>query len=138
VGLRTLRYLEALPGAIHLDYQFFADSWGVQAHTLEPRLYWKFTDKINLAAYARFYLQRAADFWQRAYVVAPGQVPGYRTLDRDLSDYYAVTGGARFEWTGTRLSGYVDGRAMETVYSDYLFLDSRLALIAQAGLRLQF
>ena len=138
VGLRTQRYLEGLPGAVHLDYQFFVDSWGVQAHTLEPRLYWKYSDRINLAAYARFYLQSAADFWRREYVVVPGEVPGYRTMDRDLSDYYAITGGTRFEWKGTRLAGYVDASAMETVYTDYLFLTSRLALIAQVGARLQF
>jgi hypothetical protein len=136
-GLRFLRYLDALPGAIHLDYQFFIDSWDVNAHTIEPRLYWKLSDQFDLAFYGRFYLQRAADFWQREYVVAPGQVPGYRTLDRDLSDYYALTGGSRLEWKGDRLSAYVDASAMETIYSDYLFLDSRLALIAQGGLRIQ-
>lgn len=137
-ALRALRYADWLPGSVRLDYQFFADSWGVRAHTLEPGLYWKVANRHLLAAYARLYAQRSASFWQRAYVVPDlGQLPRYRTLDRDLSNYYAATAGARYEWKGRSLSTYVDGSAMETAYTDYLFLTSRLALIVQVGLRWQ-
>ncbi len=137
-AVRLLRYIDALPGSFRLDYQVFADSWGVRAHTLESNVYWEKSDSHLFSVYSRFYLQQGADFWKREYLVSANGFPHYRTLDRDLSDYYTVTGGLRYEWKGDSLSAYLDGSAMETVYSDYLFLSSRLALIAQAGLHWQF
>ncbi len=135
-AMRLMRYVDRLPGSVRIDYQFFGDDWGVRAHTIEPAVQWKRTRGQTVAAYARVYLQQAARFWQRTYVVEDGNVPRFRTLDRDLSDYYVFTGGARFEWRGSRLSAYADASAMETVYSDYLFLTSRFALVVQGGLRL--
>ncbi len=136
-AVRGLRYLDSLPGALRLDYQLFLDSWGVVANTIEPQVAWKIAGPLVLAGYARFYLQQGASFWRRLYIVdEPDQIPRWRTLDRDLSDMSALSIGARGEWNGARLSGYADVCAMETFYSDYLFLDSRLALIAQVGVRL--
>ena len=136
IAFRALRYVDWLPGSLRLDYQFFGDSWGVRAHTIEPGVSWKKSKRWTVAAYARFYLQQAASFWQREYVVAAGEVPRWRTMDRDLSDYYTISGGARLEWTRPSMSAYVELGAMETVYSDYLFLTSRLALVSQVGVRL--
>jgi len=138
VGTRTLYYLESLPGALHLDYQFFFDSWGVRAHTFEPAIHWKVSESLTAVGYARLYLQQAASFWQREYVVGQGEVPKYRTMDRDLSDYAAYTAGGRLNWQWDKLASYVDIGAMDTVYSNYIFLQSRFALIVQAGARLQF
>jgi len=137
VGIRALRYLGFLPGSLRLDYQFFADSWAVMAHTVEPSLSWKLTDSTLLVAYGRVYLQNGARFWRRAYVI-DGELPRYRTLDRDLSDFYAITGGTRFQWKGEMLSAYADLGASDTVYQDYMFLTSRVALVAQVGLHVQF
>lgn len=136
IAVRGIHYLERLPGSLRVDYQLYLDSWGIVANTLQPHLYWRKSDSLLFAAYVRLYLQQAASFWRRIYVVdAPGQVPRWRTMDRDLSDFSAATGGARMEWKHSLLSAYIDLSAMDTFYSDYLFLDSRLALIAQLGFR---
>jgi hypothetical protein len=89
-----------------------------------------------LGLYARGYLQTAAFFWQRTYVVDdPLSIPRWRSLDRDLSGYGSVTGGARVEWMPDELGGYVDVAAMFTHWDQFLLLDDRLALIAQLGVR---
>jgi hypothetical protein len=136
-AVRGLRHVEAISGSIHADVQLFADSWGLTAETIEPGLTWSASQAILMAIYLRGYFQQAARFWRREYVVDdPDTVPRWRTLDRDLSDYFAATLGGRFEWQRGILSGYVDLSGAVTAYSEYLFLNGRLALIGQAGLRL--
>jgi len=136
-AFRGLRYAEAIHGSIRADVQFFADSWGITAETIEPGITWSASQAIMMAIYLRGYLQQAAWFWRREYVVDdPSTVPRWRTLDRDLSDYFAATLGGRFEWQRGTLSGYVDLSGGVTAYSDYLFLNGRVALVGQAGLRL--
>jgi hypothetical protein len=137
VAGRFMRYLEWLPGSLRADYRFFADSWGVMSHTVEGALQWKVNDQHTLSGYARFYFQQGADFWQREYVVKAGEIPQYRTMDRELSNYWVASGGVREEWKPSSLSLYLDAFGMETVYSDYLFLTSRFALVLQGGLRWQ-
>lgn len=137
-GVRALRYLEGLPGSVRADLQLFVDSWGVKAVTVEPTLSWRVIDALTASVYARGYAQSGARFWRRTYVVdGPDTVPRWRTIDRDLSPYRAVSGGLRAEWTTSRLAGYVDASAMQTVYDDYLYLHLRGALVVQAGLRLE-
>lgn len=137
-GVRALRYLESLPGSLHLDAQLFLDNWGMVAATLEPGLSWKLSDRTLLSGYLRYYQQNGAIFWRKQYVVRAGDlVPRWRTGDRDLSPYYTVTGGARFETRRGHLTGYVDASVMDTVYSDYMFLTSRMALVSQLGMRLE-
>ena len=70
-------------------------------------------------------------------VSGPGAVPRWRTVDRDLSPYVAISGGVRYERPVRFMRGYVDVSAMDTRYSDYLFLTSRWALITEVGLRLE-
>jgi hypothetical protein len=136
-ALRGLRYVDAISGSIRADVQLFADSWGITAETIEPGLTWSASQAILMAIYLRGYVQQAARFWRREYVVDdPDTVPRWRTLDRDLSDYFAATLGGRLEWQRGFLSGYVDLSGAVTAYSDYLFLNGRLALVGQAGLRL--
>jgi len=137
LAVRGLRYVEAIHGSIHTDVQFFADTWGITAETIEPGLSWSPSQAILMGMYLRSYLQQAAEFWRREYVVDdPAIVPTWRTLDRDLSDYFTATLGARLEWQRGILSGYVDLSGAITAYDDYLFLNGRLALVGQAGLRL--
>ena len=136
LAVRGVHYLDSLPGSLRVDYQLYIDSWGILANTLEPHLSWRAADNLIVAGYVRLYLQQAASFWQRIYVVdRPDQVPRWRSLDRDLSDFSAATGGARGEWRREPLSGYVDISAMETFYSDYLYLSRRLAMVVQLGFR---
>jgi hypothetical protein len=136
LAVRGMRYLAWLDASVRLDYQLYLDSWGVVAHTLEPALHVQLRPSWRLASFARLYRQSAASFWERTYVVsAEGMVPRWRTIDRGLSAFDTATGGARVEWEHGPLSAYIEGSAMYTRFDDYLFLDHRLALIGQAGLR---
>ena len=147
VGLRALRFVDAINAALELDYQLYIDDWGVVAHVLEPsyrrigesdvRLFGARLGRLGLGAYARLYRQSSAEFWERAYVVEDGQIPRLRTVDRELSSYLSATGGVRLEWRRDSISGYLDGSAMVTRYDDFLYLDDRLALVALGGFRWQ-
>jgi hypothetical protein len=136
IGVRFLQYLQPLDGSIRVDYQFYVDDWLVTSHLVELMLRTSFTSSLVLGLYARGYLQTAAFFWQRTYVVDdPLSIPRWRSLDRDLSGYGSVTGGARVEWMPDELGGYLDVAAMFTHWDQFLLLDDRLALIAQLGVR---
>lgn len=146
LGIRGLRYIDAIDGSLQLDYQLYVDDWGVIAHVVEPTYRTRADDdvsmfgarigRLGLAVYARFYTQTAADFWERVYVVDdPAEIPSLRTVDRELSDYLSGTGGARLEWTRGPMSGYLDGSAMLSHFGDFLYLDNRLALVLLGGFR---
>ncbi len=64
LGGRFVQYVETLDAALHFDYHFSADDWGVQAHTFEADWVqpisdsgWTVTPKI------RYYSQDQADFY---------------------------------------------------------------------------
>lgn len=136
-AVRGLRYVDRMSGSLRLDAQFFVDSWGITAETLEPGLVWNASEAIMLSVYDRLYFQQEARFWRREYVVAgPSSVPRWRTMDRDLSTYFASTLGGRLELRRGWLSAYADLSGNITAYQDYIFLDGRVAFIAQGGVRL--
>jgi len=136
VALRALHYIDAIQGSARLDYQFYFDSWGVLAHTIEPVLLTRLSDRLRLALSGRFYDQSAASFWRRTYVVDdPAKFPKWRTLDRKLSAFKTVSSSIRAEFDFNTISTYAEFTGMYSLFDDYLFLDSRLALIAQIGWR---
>lgn len=139
LAARGVRLLPGI-GALEADYRFYLDSWGMQAHTVDATL------KLPIGHYRldiedRLHWQGPVDFWRRAYTVdASGEVPEWRTIDRDLGGYLQDTLQARgqLELPGWSLTIYLLGGAMLTRFSDYLFLDWRLALVGQTGLRWRF
>lgn len=137
-AVRGLRYVRALDGSLRADYRFYGDSWGVFGHTVELALAVPIGESLLVEVYDRAYLQTAARFWRREYVVAaPGELPRWRSVDRDLGSYVSDTLGARLEWrhAGLGLAAYAEADVMGTRFSDYLFLERRLALVGQLGLR---
>ncbi len=136
-SLRALRYVRAIHGSLRLDYQLYVDSWGIVAHTVEPVVAVHLSRQTILSLYARLYLQqKGATFWQRTYVVSqPNAIPRYRTLDRELSRYFSITGGARIEWDGDPWAVYAQAGLMYTHWPEFLLLDHRYALIGQVGVR---
>lgn len=136
LGLRWVQYLEPISGSLRLDYQLYLDDWGLSSHIVHAALRVQATDAFEIGGYARFYGQTAASFWRRQYEVAsPNESPQWRSLDRDLSPYVSVTGGLRARLREGEWSGVVDAAVMYTHYDDFLLLDERVAIIAQAGLR---
>ncbi|MFZ2172269.1 MAG: DUF3570 domain-containing protein, partial [Methylococcaceae bacterium] len=68
-NLRYVQHIDGLDAALHFDYRFFHDDWGINAHTFEadwvqPLGYgWTITPKV------RYYSQDAADFYT-PYIVS--------------------------------------------------------------------
>jgi hypothetical protein len=138
LAARGLRYVPGL-GALQLDYRYYIDSWGVQAHTLDAVL------KVPLGRFRldiedRFHFQTAADFWSRVYTVdGDGQIPTWRSLDRELGSYLQDTIFVRLQrpFFGDLLV-YAMGGTMITRFRDFLYLDWRLAILSEGGLRWQW
>jgi hypothetical protein len=135
LGARLLQSIESIQGSLRADYAFYADDWGMTAHTIEAALTATLVRGLRLVTYGRFYLQTAASFWRREYVVQANEVPRFRSLDRELSDYETLTGGVRLEWEVDDVAGYFDGTVMWTHFDSFLLLDERIAVLGQVGFR---
>ena len=134
LAVRGLRWLPAI-GAAQLDYRLYLDSWGVQAHTLDLALRIPI-GRFRLDVDDRLHYQRAADFWSRAYAVdGDGQIPTWRSLDRELGTYVQDTLFVRLQRPFGDFLVYATGGSMVTRFGDFLYLDWRLALLSEAGVR---
>lgn len=135
LGARIVQYLEPIDGSLRVDYQIYVDDWLVTSHVLEAMVLATF-DPLRLGVYGRGDVQSGASFWRREYTVdGEGEIPRWRSLDRDLGSYYSITGGVRGELFSEEWSGYVDTALMYTHWDDFLLLDERLAVLAQVGVR---
>ncbi len=139
LAARGIRYLSGIESSLRLDYRFYADSWGIFAHTMEGALYKEFSSSFRGYTWMRMHRQSSASFWKKIYTVdSAGSVPALRTTDRSLSRSTHGTLGLRGEYEGDAFSGYVEVSSMASFFSDFLYLDSRFALIVQGGLRWAF
>jgi Protein of unknown function (DUF3570) len=134
LAVRLVRWIDALDASVRADYRLYLDDWGVRSHTGELGVRFTFGDH-ELSLSNRIYEQTAADFWRRVYVVTPGTIPQYRSVDRDLSHFVGDTTELGFDSRHETWSWYVHGGVMYTRYFDYLFLDSRVAVMLGGGLQ---
>ncbi len=136
LAARALRYLPSLHSSVRADYRFYLDDWGVRSHTGE--LAWRLArGDRELGLAERVYEQTQADFWRRTYEVAPGTIPVYRSVDRELSHYASETTTLDFVDRHGSWSWYATASLMYTRYFDFLFLDGRLALMAGGGIKVE-
>lgn len=121
--------------SVGLDYRFYADTWGVQSHTVEPEVTWLPNDHSSLALHYRYYTQSDADFYRPRYFDFM-DADGYLTRDRKLSAFYANEVGAAYQrsWElsdGDRLlEAAVRTTVSRLVYLDFVGLDAVLAVEA--------
>lgn len=100
-------YLPGLNAALKLNYRFFHDTWGINAHTFDASwgqslgYGWTFTPKI------RYYSQSAADFYSPFFISSQTPLsltevlahqstlptPEFFTSDHRLSGFGALSGG---------------------------------------------
>lgn len=57
------RFLPRANGAIHLDYRFFDDDWGISSHTVQSSWYQNVGNRFQIVPNLRYYSQSAADFF---------------------------------------------------------------------------
>ncbi len=83
------RLAEFLPwnGVMKFFYRFYADDWGLRAHTAEVELYQRFAPWLYLRGNYRFHWQSGVDFWTSLADPAATR----RTADSDLQHFTAQT-----------------------------------------------
>lgn len=81
---------------LKLDERAYYDSWGLFASTSDVRWIFDVTRRFNIGPHARFHVQNAVSFWQRAYAEATAprwNLPEFRTGDREMGPLWTATGG---------------------------------------------
>jgi hypothetical protein len=87
---RAAQYLP-WDGALHLYYRFYADDWGLVAHTAEAALMQRLTPWLYVGANYRFHTQSGVEFFS---TLADPAAP-LRTADSDLGPFVAHTLGGK-------------------------------------------
>ncbi|MBV9948312.1 MAG: DUF3570 domain-containing protein [Myxococcales bacterium] len=87
------RALQFLPwdGALRLHYRFYADDWGLRAHSLEAQLLQRLSPAVYVGAVYRFHTQTGVDF----FTTLAGAAARLRTADSDLAPFQAHTVGGK-------------------------------------------
>jgi hypothetical protein len=63
VGGRYVQYINALDAALHFNYQFSADDWGIQSHTFDVDWVQPIGNGWIVKPHVRYYSQDAASFY---------------------------------------------------------------------------
>ena len=122
---------------LRLEERIYDDDWGLVASSTDARWIFDLGKRFALWPHARFHVQKAVSFWEKAYVSdnpngSPNtwDIPLYRTGDRELGPLWTTEGGFGFKWY---LGGAADprtlqlgftGDAMYTAFTDDLYLDA--------------
>lgn len=64
LDLRYVQYIGDTDAALHGNYRYYRDDWGIDAHTLDLSFYQPLGDDWMLVPGARYYSQSAADFYR--------------------------------------------------------------------------
>ncbi|QSA97034.1 DUF3570 domain-containing protein [Methylococcus sp. EFPC2] len=88
---RLNQYIQPLNAALHADYRFFIDDWGIDSHTLQLQWIQKLPWGLTATPSLRYYSQSKADFFA-PYFLAPRE-DGHYSSDFRLSGYGALSGG---------------------------------------------
>jgi hypothetical protein len=116
---------------LRLDERAYVDTWGLKASTTDARVYFDLGRRAVVGPHLRFYGQTPVDFWQRAYVLAPGfAYPALRTGNRELGPLVDFTGGASFRAFSGNVAARtwsfgLDFNLTETRYLDDIYLATR-------------
>jgi hypothetical protein len=82
-------------GALHVDYRYFDDDWGVASHTVDLAWYQTIRGNTQLVPYLRYYSQDEADFFSNLVDFNDR----YFADDYRLSAFGAITTGLRLRHT---------------------------------------
>ncbi|HET8707829.1 MAG TPA: DUF3570 domain-containing protein, partial [Pseudomonadales bacterium] len=98
-NLNYVQHIAATDAALHFNYRYFHDNWGIASHTLESTWIQPFGKRWTIAPKIRYYSQTAADFYTPyliteqglfSYVTDPVNGPIYinATSPNDGAKYY--------------------------------------------------
>ncbi len=104
---RSRYFLPDINAALHGDYRFYADDWGIESHTLDLAWHQSLGDRLQLIPRVRYYSQSQADFY---FATDQGGRSGYQSSDAQLSPYGALSYGldVHYRADGYTLKAYVE------------------------------
>jgi len=103
-----VRHFEDLnSAALHVDYRFTTDSWGVNSHTTELSWHQPITDDWLIIPRFRYYSQDAADFYQPVFTGSPENYKAYSS-DYRLAGFGAISGGIKISKSFSELGPLSD------------------------------
>ena len=105
LSVRYRHFLDGPDAAVHLDYRYFDDTWGVDSHTLHTSWYQNLGPSFQMVPNVRYYSQTEADFY-RPVDAFDLPLDVHQSSDFRLSAYGAFTVGVkaivrRPEWSLT-------------------------------------
>ena len=115
MSVRYRRFLDRPGAALHLDYRYFDDDWGIGSHTLHSAWYQNVGTVVQLVPNVRYYSQSEADFY-RPFDNFALPLDVSQSSDFRLSGYGAITYGLKAViqqpgWTLTLSADRYVGRA---------------------------
>ena len=112
LGGRYVQFINPLDAAVHFDYHFSTDDWGIQSHTFETDWVQPLGNNWTVTPRVRYYSQGAADFYtpwlitQQAYAKTvfgpdgittvpydPSKLPANFSSDERLAAFGTLSGG---------------------------------------------
>jgi hypothetical protein len=105
--VRWNHYIQGLAAAVRSGYRYYADSFGIRAHTFDIEWAQALGDQFRLTPGVRYYTQRAASFYfDPVYdpTLGPPFPPGWQpgmlsSADQRLSSFGAIDLSLKLEWT---------------------------------------
>lgn len=88
IDLKVRKYFVDAAGALHFDYGFYDNNWGVESQKISLGWHQNF-NSWQLSTSVRWYDQSAANFYENFYTQA--RADGYYASDYRLSSYGAVS-----------------------------------------------
>lgn len=92
------RFVPAANAALHADYRFYHDDFGINSHTFDIAWYQNLGASWQVVPGIRYYSQGAADFFVQQLVFGPPQTQPFQSTDFRLSNYGAWSGSLKVQW----------------------------------------
>jgi Protein of unknown function (DUF3570) len=111
-------FIEPLDAALHFDYSFAHDDWGINAHTFEADWVQPLGASWILSPRIRYYSQSAADFYTTGVFQISNEadlipIPRFYSSDQRLSGFGTLSGGVTLE------KQFAKGVSLQTSFEYY-------------------
>ena len=89
--------------ALHADYRYYIDDWGINAHTMELSWHQPIVDNWQLIPRFRYYSQTQADFYQAVFDSDVLQVATIYSSDYRMAGFGTLSGGIKLSKEFTKI-----------------------------------
>lgn len=115
------RYYLPYRAAVHGEFRYFSDTWGIVASSYELGYTQPWRDSLTFSARYRFYTQEQADFYSDLFPRFDFQ--NFLARDKELSTFTSSTVRAGVAWDfGKEGMGFLD-RGRLSLFYDYMLFD---------------